>query len=104
MKWMVAILSMYLLGLNLIPCGDDAIEHDSVENTCNQEPQEHDDDLCSPFCCCSCCSIPALDLDTANLEWTPVSIEINLHSMYYKNPFWDQFNGWILQPPQLASA
>ena len=67
MKLTIHIFTFYMFALSLVPCGDggggiveianhfvgiehqDSSDHDQHSNTCN-------DDLCSPFCICSCCS------------------------------------------------
>ncbi len=67
MKIAIHILTIYMLALALIPCGDggggiveiahelfgvedhDTHEHDQHSNNCG-------DDHCSPFCICNCCS------------------------------------------------
>src|SRR5690606_30090548 len=56
------ILSIYLLGLTLAPCGDSTSIHDL-----NQDPvavqldsshgHGHSGDQCSPFCQCHCCHV-----------------------------------------------
>ena len=67
MKLTIHLFTFYMFALSLVPCGDggggiveianhffgiehqDSSDHDQHSNTCN-------DDLCSPFCICSCCS------------------------------------------------
>ena len=67
MKMAIHIFTIYMLALARVPCGDsgsgimeivnhffgfehqDYSDHEQHSNTC-------DDDLCSPFCICSCCA------------------------------------------------
>lgn len=69
MKITITILSVYMLALALVPCGDNAGNSLSMEGLVPEQEQgayaEHDhhtdgceDDSCSPLCACSCCSIP----------------------------------------------
>ena len=82
MKWTIHIFTVYMFALALVPCGDGGggiaemmshffeiehqvfSDHDQHSNTCN-------DDHCSPFCVCSCCST-AVD--------SPVRLTIELSS------------------------
>lgn len=78
MKYLSAILSLYILALAMLPCMDKAEWCLSTETTGDRmelaEAGQHDhsndlEDFCSPLCTCSCCHI--------NLR-TPLQWELNL--------------------------
>ena len=52
------ILSVYLLGIMLLPC-DDVHTHDYHEHATVEIEQGHEAnvDACSPFCFCDCCQL-----------------------------------------------
>lgn len=104
MKWMIAIFSLYMLGLNLMPCGDDFCDEETVENHCDSETQDLEEDFCSPFCWCNCCSVSVVEFDGVQEPFPAISSNVKSDQVFYKNPFWDQFSGWILQPPQLVAV
>ncbi|WP_394798187.1 DUF6660 family protein [Flavobacterium columnare] len=61
MRWIITILTFYLMVLSSLPCSDGNNRCEDNSNT-TEIVQSHDhnqdkDDDCSPFCYCSCCSI-----------------------------------------------
>jgi hypothetical protein len=68
MKIATQILTIYMIALSLIPCGDGGggiveivnhfmgVEHQHVSDH-EQHSNGCGDDTCTPFCVCSCCSI-----------------------------------------------
>ena len=68
MKIATHILTIYMIALSLIPCGDGGggfveianhlfgLEHQHVSDH-EQHSNGCGDDTCTPFCVCSCCSI-----------------------------------------------
>ena len=68
MKIATNILTIYMLALSLIPCGDGGggfveianhifgVEHQHVSDH-EQHSNGCGDDTCTPFCVCNCCSI-----------------------------------------------
>ncbi|WP_394341683.1 DUF6660 family protein [Solitalea longa] len=61
MKWLCYILSLYMLVLICVPCGDNIeckkITQEQEGNAGNHDSHNHEQENCSPFCLCSCCSI-----------------------------------------------
>ncbi len=58
MKFFVVILSMYVLGLTVMPCFDahSAVKSQSDITIVIDNQNGHESiDLCSPFCFCTCC-------------------------------------------------
>lgn len=70
MKLLSIILSIYLIGLTVVPCEDDVNKEEiSIEQVSNLgSQQETGADLCSPFCQCHCCHIHILKIDTMESE------------------------------------
>ena len=72
MKILVAILSIYILGLNFIPYSDnvtDLEEQNGIHLTSeDHQDHNHEADLCSPFCQCHCCHIHVIDLQLTDFE------------------------------------
>ncbi|MGB6153824.1 MAG: DUF6660 family protein [Pricia sp.] len=66
MKFLVVILSVYFLGLNLMPCQDEPATEDSAQlgmvemYSAGQDHGPCSSDLCSPFCGCHCCHVHVL--------------------------------------------
>jgi hypothetical protein len=62
MKYLAILLSLYTLYLVSTPCVDEALHCNNV--VAGQTEQQHPGgseghaDACSPFCICSCCSVP----------------------------------------------
>jgi hypothetical protein len=71
MKWLTIVFAVYVLGLSLWPCADDALPlvgqalatvvttSASTADTRSNDAHEHQDDQCSPFCTCACCAVVA---------------------------------------------
>ena len=108
MKWLIYILSVYLVALSCLPCADievKGLEHASSEVSANHENHSHDkeNDLCPPFCACNCCGQQILNFSQEiTLEWRKVSLEITTQIPTYKSIPPSNFYGSIWQPPQIA--
>ncbi|RQO30144.1 hypothetical protein DBR32_11195 [Taibaiella sp. KBW10] len=112
MKYSTFFFALYLLVLSLVPCSD-------MYNECNRkvetkaaisiaETHDHNndqEDICSPFCVCSCCSIGIV-----SHHFTPPVIRIT-HPFFAPAPkisvrnsfFISNFYGNIWQPPKLLA-
>lgn len=65
-KWLWLILSLYLLGLSVMPCADETQlpvyepgigPYLSTVHTASETSHPHEHDACSPFCSCVCCAV-----------------------------------------------
>ncbi|WP_147243595.1 DUF6660 family protein [Chitinophaga flava] len=60
MKWLIYIMSLYILVLSCIPCNDTQAvamyNHTEVTAT-HEHNHETQVDFCSPLCVCSCCNV-----------------------------------------------
>ncbi|WP_114790605.1 DUF6660 family protein [Niabella yanshanensis] len=108
MKLFTLVFSLYLMVVSLLPCSDARNECNSssgqsqVEQASNHNHQNDHNDICSPFCACTCCNIiagfalqpiKAIDLKpglTGTLQY-PV------HSTFFISAYF----GNIWQPPKI---
>ena len=106
MKWITIILSVYLIGLSILPCAD--LEITSTVNASqflSEENHSHDkeNDMCSPFCACSCCGVQVLSYHPHIVFEFPVELfSTSLLAPNYKSVFASSFFGSIWQPPQIV--
>jgi len=107
-KIILFLFSFYFLGLNIMPCNDaDVDTHDDVEQIaeagdCDDNESHDHEDECSPFCQCNCCSVHVITYEFQSLEIIEIP-EINTQISSYINPFYDGYDGSILQPPRFNS-
>jgi hypothetical protein len=58
-------------------------------------------ETCSPFCVCSCCSVPAsYQHFSISKEDTPVVVPQTISNFNYTDPFTGTFNVSVWQPPK----
>lgn len=108
MKLFSIIVSIYIVALSCLPCADlevDSLAHTTTNFSANHNDHSHDkeNDLCSPFCICSCCGSQIVSLfqtDAINFPIPLKSIKTQLPT--YKSVFASNFYGSIWQPPQIA--
>ena len=113
MKIAIHIFTIYMLALSLIPCGDGGggileiandlfgIEHQHLSDH-EQHSNNCGDDLCTPFCICSCCS-SALDTPS-KLPYrikTPTPFP-NSTPSWFKNEISFSLDQSIWQPPKFS--
>ena len=72
--------------------------------TINSQSNHHkDNDFCSPFCVCSCCSSQIFVYNsTYNFNFSTVKTLIDKTIPEYKSILASNFYGSIWQPPQIA--
>ena len=91
-----------------MPCADMEVNSSANTNTefaSNHDEHPHDEqnDLCSPFCTCNCCSAQILThFPTITINFPIVSESIKTQLPTYKSIFSSNFFGSIWQPPQIA--
>lgn len=96
--WIIIIMAAYL-----VPCSDVSIvegntKYESVKNTADNHQNKTDE--CSPFCSCSCCSLP-----TVAQTFFTVAFHPPFYSPVYKDYRQGEFVNVSLpiwQPPQLG--
>ena len=103
MKFLAAILSIYLLTLNFTYCEDvDVADSDAKIEFIQETSTSHghsDLDFCSPFCQCQCCQAFIAFYDMAKLETVPTYLSTDL--IYYFDRIEDDLNFPILRPPKI---
>jgi hypothetical protein len=102
-KLLTFIFAFYFLALPLLPCGDEIECNLSVQQMVvqsqNHSEHEHQTDLCSPFCICSCCSI-AINLHHAkSLSIIPFGITQKFSERHFS--FVSEFMRSVWQPPKI---
>jgi hypothetical protein len=91
-----------------MPCNDAASQsHEDIEQVvtdgdCNDHEEGDHEGECSPFCQCNCCSVHVITYKFDTVESVDF-LKINTDISSYLNPFYDGYDGSILQPPQLNS-
>ncbi|MCK9219503.1 MAG: hypothetical protein PHF97_11070 [Bacteroidales bacterium] len=104
MKVLSFILSIYIFYMVSLPCVDDIchIDNPSSEQTAPQNQDSHSDhaDACSPFCICSCCSVPVTVTPVTYVDppfFTLVRsiVPVTFHFISFYSPFY-----W--QPPKIS--
>ena len=113
MKIATNIFTIYMLALSLVPCGDGGGGIVEIANLLFGEEHQHisgheqhsndcGDDLCSPFCICSCCS-SVLD--------APIKLPFQIKSpppipgrtpLFVPNITYSSFPSTIWQPPKFS--
>ena len=104
MKALSILLSLYVLYMVSLPCVDEACDFNKTFTEASTTQHNHHDanqnDACSPFCVCSCCSV-TVDLTSFVFESNPVREIQSQLIPYYKESFSNYFPP-IWQPPQLS--
>lgn len=107
MKFFAIIFSIYLLALSVMPCGDayTVCQDNSAKTTLSQTHDRNleGNDICSPFCTCTCCST------ILALKITNHTVEAAKHPVLSKEKFpgrgfffVSNFYANIWQPPKIS--
>lgn len=96
-------ISIYLLVLTLVPCGDAFAHDDSLSLTEKIEiPTAQHTDICSSLCSCACCG-----QITYQTEESVFSFDIQEYFkkiiIHYQENFTSNFSGFVWQPPKLLN-
>lgn len=90
-----------VLALNLVPCGDAVAGLNSSVNIEKAHHSERNNDNCSPFCNCACCSAASVIKD-ALLISIPFADHLPVRTVHLTGKF-IAVDLPIWQPPQLIS-
>lgn len=106
MRAIALILSIYILGINFVPCSDitqENLSKDSIENVAGIEQHSHSHDgildLCSPFCQCHCCHLHVIKFQVNDFE--TLHEEIFRHQFAHIDNFGKDITNPLLQPPRV---
>jgi hypothetical protein len=104
-KWTSTILSIVFLLLSCLPCADKE-GSGSLQTVVEKSSSEHnqDNDACSPFCICNCCSSQVFTFDNTicTLDFIVIEKIVENKIPEYKSVFASNFFGSIWQPPQIV--
>jgi hypothetical protein len=107
MRFFTFILACYMLVLSIVPCCD-AHTHNSSNNVLQELTQQypHEDsceDICSPFCICSCCSVTVVVPKVNMFSIEKIFMNPTEKKITYTNmPFSFMFLHNIWQPPKIS--
>ncbi|TQM49986.1 hypothetical protein BDE36_1720 [Arcticibacter tournemirensis] len=103
MKFLCYLFSLMVFVMSFMPCADTFAEtskKDSAVNHNSSSPEDHMNDLCSPFCQCTCCTTPAATKISVFSILLPVSAEFELGEHIPGDVRNTPISVW--QPPKLA--
>ncbi|QQS95532.1 DUF6660 family protein [Sphingobacterium spiritivorum] len=108
MKCLIVIWAFYFVALSVVPCSDDINKCEDVSSSRQnaEDPLLHDhnqdqDDYCSPFCQCSCCSVTLAVFHFEILHISePFSQFTSDHVAITDSFVVRTYSGGIWQPPQ----
>lgn len=106
MRFLVRILSLYILVLTAMPCLDAPgfLGNGNVQitqNTTNNTQDFPDVDLCSPFCACSCCVYSISYQEVFHIDFSCYPFSSVQYSKYASAFSFFNFAS-IWQPPKLV--
>ncbi|HMS66525.1 MAG: hypothetical protein IPL23_27325 [Saprospiraceae bacterium] len=107
MKIFTFILSIYILVLSIVPCTDGIgyyIDYELPQQPMDQQSHDHSNqnqDHCSPFCICACCS----SLVIIPLTHEMAQIKFDLSASYLHHYTFDytfDYNKGVWHPPSIG--
>lgn len=105
MKLFTHLLSLWLLILACMPCGDrqDCMpsRQETISAKANHEQHTHEGEHCTPFCSCSCCAATSY-YRLLTVTITPAVSQEQKGYADYKDPYCSEVSYAIWQPPQLS--
>ncbi|WP_264551131.1 DUF6660 family protein [Flavobacterium sp. N2038] len=104
MKWISTILLVYILALLVVPCSDvynSCTDTNSKIQEASHSHSQDNDDHCTPFCQCSCCSVSVVKfqfkLPDFNLPQQTYTVK---NSVIRDCQVISRYSGSIWQPPK----
>lgn len=101
-KFIVALLTVYLLLLNIFPCPEDvfAFNDESASIAAAHSSDSNEEDDCPPYCDCACCGVQLMRVcNCVNIK-TPAQFAV-FHPVISDLPVFDVYRP-IWQPPKLS--
>lgn len=105
MKFFALIMSVWLLILSCLPCGDSREYNDrgatAISAKTDHQQRKQGIEHCTPFCSCSCCSI---SLSYPNILTYTIANKLFTTKKYsaYSTPFCKEVSLAIWQPPKIC--
>ncbi|RKE57277.1 DUF6660 family protein [Sphingobacterium detergens] len=104
MKWIATLLLVVIFALFMVPCGDTSINSSrfgSTENDIVHDHNSNQDDMCTPFCYCSCCGSLALNTQFVPHKYSILPILFFSQRKVKETPsFFTAYLNSIWQPPK----
>ncbi|MEZ0183478.1 DUF6660 family protein [Flavobacterium plurextorum] len=105
MRWKTTILLLYILGLLAVPCSDvynSCISSNSDQKELTHNHSRDNDDHCTPFCQCSCCSVSVLKFSFKMPDFNLPQQHISARNTVLRDcQFISSYTGTIWQPPKI---
>ena len=107
MKWFTLILSTLILSLSAIPCADGQDGHSHELSIIDLVDHDHDtsgneEDECSPFCVCDCCSTTVVLQLKFLLVGSQLTEMFKPAQNFYSELYSILYQFKILHPPRLS--
>ncbi len=99
MRFAVLIISILFLWMNAIPCADAGLDKSETSISAPETGGDNDDDACSPFCNCSCCS--SFSIPVHQIFESITKISASGYSLIGSDKLFE-ISLPIWQPPQLG--
>lgn len=105
MKYIVFILSFFILALAVMPCSDGmTCSEDKTEAAQTSHEHSHSEDkgdLCPPFCICACCGVASIIMPIVSLDFSYTIIHIEKKQSDYTSEYRSFSLNTIWQPPRV---
>lgn len=103
MKILIAILSVYICSIALIPCGDEIGHSDISASSVATSDDCSDDihDLCTPICTCGCCGI-ALPCHFHNIQSKTIIVFYNTRNIESPSFYNSSYQSSVWHPPLIS--
>ena len=96
------IFALYILSLAVMPCADGYTDVSADTVVVIESPAGHqDEDLCAPFCICSCCASHIQLNYVAEIKCSPHKYDTKFITLYVINAAVTQ-TASIWQPPRVS--
>lgn len=103
MKFLVFIISFFLLGQSFSYCQDDSLTIDASRVHCGEhDDTDTDGDPCSSVCACSCCLVVSFSETETIISEPLFDISERERFDYIEPGLKNRFISGVLQPPQIA--
>lgn len=102
MKLLAILLSIYLVGLSLMPCEDSIATNDQTPEIHQVDGQDHSSsqpDDCTPFCQCHCCHVHITQAQQQELSLATTEISRKIPEKNYR--LGDDLPRAFFQPPRV---
>lgn len=105
MRWIITILTFYMLALSVVPCYDAGNEcNDNRRETISAQSHDHKqdkDDVCTPFCTCNCCHSSIVSFNFKPFEFNQVKPAVMVQKITVRDFYlFSNYYGTIWQPPK----